>query len=38
MRPFLIRWEQHSFQTVAATFSVNIPKKGVAAYVIIDER
>lgn len=37
MKPFLIRWQQHSLQTVAA-ISVNIREKGVAAYVIIDER
>lgn len=37
MKPFLIRWQQHSLQTVAE-ISVNIREKGVAAYVIIDER
>lgn len=35
MKPFLIRRQQHSLQTVAA-ISVNIREK--AAYVIIDER
>ena len=37
MKPFLIRRQQHSLQTVTA-ISVNIGEKGVAAYVIIDER
>lgn len=37
MKPFLIRWPQHSFQRVAAS-SGNIPEQGVAAYVIVDER
>lgn len=37
MKPFLIRCQQHSLQTVAAIL-VNIREKGVMAYVIIDER
>lgn len=37
MKPFLVGWQQYSFQGVATT-SVNILGKAVAAYAIIDER
>lgn len=37
MKLFLIRW-QELLVPIRAAISVNIPQKGVTAYVIIDER